>query len=127
MLLPSVFAAIGDPTRKAIVERLSRSDATILELAEPFPMTLQAVAKHVRALQRAGVVRKTKIGRSQHCSLNVDVLCEARSWIDELEQEWMARLDRLGAYLDETASEEKRRQSNGSAGRPPGLRKPEKR
>lgn len=103
MAVEAVFSAIGDPTRRAIVERLSRSDATVNELASPFSMTLQAVAKHVRILEGAGVIRKRKIGRSYHCALNHDALAQARSWIDELERDWSERLDRLGDFLDQEA------------------------
>ena len=116
MSVEVLFAAVGDPTRRAIVEMLSRSDATVNELAEPFPMTLQAVAKHVRILQSAGVVRKKKIGRSQHCSLNRDAFFAARSWIDELEKEWAARLDRLEAFLDESSDDRSAQTSDHTSG-----------
>ncbi len=98
----NVFAAIGDPTRFAIVEKLSRSDATVQELADPFDMTLQAVAKHVRILESAGVVSKKKIGRSQHCSLNQNSITKAQKWLTRIESDWNARLDRLGTFLEET-------------------------
>ena len=103
MSVERVFNAIGDPTRREIVEMLSRSDATVNELAAPFSMTLQAVAKHIRILEGAGVIRKKKIGRSHHCSLDRDAFWQARSWINDLERDWSARLDRLGVFLDETA------------------------
>ena len=98
----TVFAAIGDPTRRAIVEHLSVSDATILELSEPFGMTLQAIGKHIRILEQAGVVSRKKIGRSNHCRLNREALFDARQWLEQIENEWNARLDRLTDFLDET-------------------------
>ena len=104
MSVEIVFAAIGDPTRRAIIERLSRSDATVNELAQPFPVTLQGVAKHVRILETAGVIRKKKIGRSYHCSLNQASLSIARDWMDNLEKDWNARLDRLDVYLNEIST-----------------------
>ncbi len=107
MAVEAVFSAIGDPTRRAIVERLSRSDATVNELASPFSMTLQAVAKHIRILEGAGVIRKKKIGRSYHCALNRAVLTEARSWLDDLERDWSDRLDRLGDFLAEDAKSDR--------------------
>jgi DNA-binding transcriptional ArsR family regulator len=97
----TVFAAIGDPTRRAIVEHLSESDATILELSEPFGMTLQAVGKHIRILEHAGVVRRKKIGRSNHCTLNRKALFNARQWLEQIENDWNARLDRLTEFLDD--------------------------
>lgn len=113
MSVEAVFAAVGDPTRRRIVEQLSRADATVNELAAPFPMTLQAVAKHIRILESAGVVRKKKIGRSYHCSLNQAALSDVRAWIERLERDWSDRLDRLGRYLDE---ETKRDQVQSRAG-----------
>ncbi len=102
MVVESVFAAIGDPTRREIVEMLARADATVNELAAPFDMSLQAVAKHVRILEAAGVIRKKKIGRSHHCALERKTLDQARTWIDQIERDWSDRLDRLGDYLDKT-------------------------
>jgi DNA-binding transcriptional ArsR family regulator len=121
MSVERVFSAIGDPTRREIVEMLSRSDATVNELAAPFSMTLQAVAKHIRILEGAGVIRKKKIGRSHHCSLDRGALSQARSWIDDLERDWSARLDRLGAFLDETADVPKDTSKDTDARTPPTL------
>ncbi|MEZ4697522.1 MAG: metalloregulator ArsR/SmtB family transcription factor [Rhodothermales bacterium] len=105
MPIETVFAAVGDATRREIVEMLSRSDATVNELAAPFEMSLQAVAKHVRILQEAGIIKKKKIGRSHHCSLNRSALNDARDWMAALEKEWMQRLDRLDDFLKDEAQQ----------------------
>ncbi len=100
MLTANVFAALGDPTRQEIVACLARADATISELAEPFDMSLQAVAKHIRVLEGAGIVKRKKIGRSHHCQLNTKTVSDARDWLSQVEKEWQHRLDRLAEYLE---------------------------
>ncbi len=99
-----VFGALGDDTRLAIVMHLASSDATINELAEPFGMSLQAVSKHIKVLENAGLVRRQKIGRSFHCRLNRNALVAAESTLSKIEAAWHARLDRLGEYLDKNDS-----------------------
>lgn len=98
-----VFAALADPTRRAIVARLAESDATINELSEPFASSLQAIAKHVRVLERAGIVRCEKIGRSNHCKLNAKTVRHATDWLQNLESRWSDRLDAIGEYLKDSA------------------------
>lgn len=104
-----VFAALGDPTRRAIVASLSESDATINELAKPFSMSLQAVSKHIRVLEDAGIVKRKKIGRSRHCQLDARAVREAKEWLSEIESAWQHRLDRLTEILENETDE-----SNGS-------------
>jgi DNA-binding transcriptional ArsR family regulator len=97
-----VFGALSDPTRLAIVARLANEDATINELAGPFAMSLQAVSKHVRVLERAGLVQRRKIGRSYHCRLNHSRVLDAKNVLSGIEAAWLDRLDRLADYLDDT-------------------------
>ena len=104
--MSDVFAALGDPTRRAIVACLAGSDATINELAEPFDMSLQAVSKHIRVLEDAGIVQRKKIGRSHHCRLNASAVTDAKQWLDEIETSWHQRLDNLSDYLDNALGNE---------------------
>jgi len=97
--LDVVFHALADPSRRSIVERLSRGSATVTDLAEPLPMSLPAVLQHLRVLQDSGLVRSRKVGRVRTCSIEVDALQPAERWIEERRSSWEGRLDRLGAYL----------------------------
>jgi DNA-binding transcriptional ArsR family regulator len=94
------FAALGDPTRAAIVERLARGPATVSALAEPFAMSLPAVSKHLRVLESAGVVERRKRGRATVCSLRAAALREAATWLERRHRMWERRLDRLAAHLE---------------------------
>lgn len=97
----AVFGALADPTRRAIVEHLAqRGEATIIELAQPFEMSLEAVSKHIRVLERAGLVGRRKVGRSYRCHLAEPArLHTARQWLLDLESFWQQRLDSLADYL----------------------------
>jgi DNA-binding transcriptional ArsR family regulator len=97
--LDRVFQALADPTRRALVERLSREPLSVSELARPLPMSLPAVMQHLQVLESAGLVRSTKIGRTRSCALAPDALAQANTWIEARRREWEARLDRLGDYL----------------------------
>ncbi len=99
--ISAVFGALADPTRRAIVEQLAqRGETTVLKLAEPFEMSLVAVSKHIRVLERAGLVARRKVGRSHFCYLaEPSRLHMARQWLLELDSFWQERLDRLGDYL----------------------------
>ncbi len=83
-----------------VVEHLAKADATVNELAEPYGMTLQAVSKHIRVLENAGLVRREKIGRSYHCKLDSSALSAAKQTLSDIQIAWNSRLDRLGDYLD---------------------------
>jgi DNA-binding transcriptional ArsR family regulator len=98
--LDSTFHALADPTRRALVERLSRGPATVSELAQPLPISLPAVVQHLQVLEASGLVRSTKTGRVRTCQLEPQVLEQAERWIRERRAGWEQRLDRLGAYLD---------------------------
>ncbi len=94
-----VAAAISDPTRRAIIERLARGPARISEVAEPFSMTLTGFCKHVRVLERAGLVHRTRHGRDNTLALSPEPLREVARWILNYEQFWNTRLDRLHEFF----------------------------
>src|SRR5690606_36782663 len=96
-----VFHALGDPTRRSIVERLCRGPASIGELAEPLGVTLAAVEQHVQVLERSGQVRTRKVGRVRTCRLEPKGLGVGSRWVAERRSLWERRLDRLGAMLAE--------------------------
>lgn len=98
--LDLAFQALADPTRRAMVERLSRGPASVSELAVPLTMSLPAVMQHLAVLEGAGLVQSQKIGRVRRCEINPEALSLAERWINERRSEWAQRLDRLGQYLD---------------------------
>lgn len=99
--LNRVFRALGDPTRRALVQRLTRGPALVTELAAPLRMSLPAASKHVRVLEKAGLVRRTVKGREHHCSLNAAPLKSAADWLRHYERFWTNRLDALESLLIE--------------------------
>jgi DNA-binding transcriptional ArsR family regulator len=99
--LDAIFAALADPTRRAIIERLSRSEARVTDLAEPFPMSLNAVSKHIRVLEASGVVERRRKGRDHILSINTRSLDEADGWIEGMRRYWEARLDAMERLLGE--------------------------
>jgi DNA-binding transcriptional ArsR family regulator len=100
------FAALADPTRRAILERLGRGDASISDLALRFDMTLTGVRKHVRILEAAGLVRTEKVGRVRYCRLGSRRLEEETAWMRQYEEMVEARLNRLGEFLERTKGRE---------------------
>ncbi|TWT90810.1 Transcriptional repressor SdpR [Pseudobythopirellula maris] len=101
--LDVVFTALGDPTRRALLASLSRSEQTVSQLAEPFDMTLAAVSKHLKVLERAGLVARTIEGRVHTLRLEAEPLSEANRWIAAYQRFWGASLDSLGEFLKEDA------------------------
>ena len=97
--LSTTFAALADPTRRAILERLAGGDATVGELAEPFAMTLPAISKHLSVLERAGLIAKDRDGQRRNCRITATPLKSATSWLEEYRRHWEANLDNLDAYL----------------------------
>ena len=91
--------ALADPTRRAILQRLIAGSATVSELAEPFAISLAATSKHLRFLEKANLVKRTRRGREQHVSLNPGPLQEARDWINHYQQFWNGQLDALADDL----------------------------
>ena len=105
-LLDRTFHALSDPTRRAMLQRLSRGPATVSELAKPLSISLPAVMQHLAVLEASGVVTSQKVGRVRTCQVEAKALTAAERWITERRQLWERRLDRLGEYLDETADEQ---------------------
>jgi DNA-binding transcriptional ArsR family regulator len=103
--LDLAFQALGDPTRRAIVERLSRGPASVSDLAQPLPMSLPSVMQHLAVLEGAGLVTSRKIGRVRTCRIEPQAFNQAQAWIETRRAEWERRLDRLGAYLEELQNE----------------------
>jgi DNA-binding transcriptional ArsR family regulator len=97
--LSLVFSALADPTRRAILERLARGDATVNQLAEPFSMTQQAVSKHLLVLERARLISRTRSAQSRPCALETVRLDTAADWIARHRQIWADRHDRLDEHL----------------------------
>lgn len=97
--LDVLFHALADPARRAMMERLSHGPAAVSDLARPLPMSLPSVMQHLGVLEAAGLVRSEKIGRVRTCSIRTETLGLAEQWINARRQEWEARLDRLGEYL----------------------------
>jgi DNA-binding transcriptional ArsR family regulator len=103
--LDRVFQALADPTRRAIIERLSRGPAPVSELARPLPMSLPAAMQHLGVLEAAGLVRSEKIGRVRTCAIEPQALRLVEQWINARRTEWERRLDRLGDYLNTLENE----------------------
>src|ERR1700751_4855789 len=95
-----VFAALADPTRRAILARLRLGEASVSELAAPFPVSLPAVAKHVRVLERAGLLTHRKTGRVRRCRIRADRLKLASDWLDTYRDFWTTRLEALAHHLE---------------------------
>jgi DNA-binding transcriptional ArsR family regulator len=105
--LSTTLAAIADPTRRAILARLARGEATVTELAKPFDMTLPAVSKHLRVLERAGLIEQGRDAQRRPCRLRARPLDEAARWIESFRKEWEERLDRMAAHAEELHRKEK--------------------
>ncbi len=103
--LSITFAAIADPTRRAILARLSKGEAAVKELAVPFKMTLPAISKHLKVLEKAGLIERSRDGQLRPCKLRASPLKKAASWIDRYRTFWEESLDRLDEYLKEMQSE----------------------
>src|ERR687893_148712 len=99
--LDSTFAALADPTRRAILVRLSSGEASVTELAEPFEMTLPAVSKHLKVLERAGLISRSRVAQSRPCRLEAAPLREAADWVESYRRFWEQSFDRLEGYLRE--------------------------
>ena len=105
--LDAAFGALADPTRRAIIERLSRSEARVTEVAEPFDMSLNAVSKHIRVLEASGVVERHKKGRDHILSINTRSLDEVDGWIVRTRRYWEGRLDAMERLLHELKKDHK--------------------
>ena len=99
-----MFQALADPARRLMVERLSRGPASVSELAEPFDMSLSAVAQHIRLLQASGLVASEKVGRVRTCRIEPKALRTVEQWVSERRTMWERRFDRLGEFLASTSA-----------------------
>jgi len=99
--LDLAFAALADPTRRRIVARLTHGEIRVTDLAQPFAMSLNAVSKHVKMLERAGLVRRTRVGREHYLRLRAQPLREVQHWVSQYERFWNRRLDALADFLNQ--------------------------
>ena len=97
--MDAAFAALADPTRRGIVRRLARGDATVNELAAPYDVTLPAISRHLKVLERAGLIARTRRGRERPCRLRVETLDEVAAWATNTREAWEQRLDGLERHL----------------------------
>ncbi len=97
--ISTTFAALGDPTRLAILSRLAQGEATVTELAEPFDMSMPAITKHLKVLENAGLISRGREAQRRPCRLEPDGLKQVADWVDEYRQLWEASFDRLDDYL----------------------------
>jgi DNA-binding transcriptional ArsR family regulator len=99
--LDSAFAALADPTRRAILARLTQGEASVNELAEPFEMSLPAVSKHLKVLERAGLISRARVAQSRPCRLEAAPLREVADWVEHYRRFWEQSFDRLDDYLQQ--------------------------
>ncbi|MGH9863483.1 MAG: ArsR/SmtB family transcription factor [Candidatus Acidiferrales bacterium] len=107
--LDAIFSALSDPTRRAILSRLASGERTVSELAEPFTVSLPAISKHLRVLERAGLVAQEKDGRRRRCQLSAKPLHGATKWLEDYGRFWEGSFRRLDALLEEMKTREKKR------------------
>jgi DNA-binding transcriptional ArsR family regulator len=108
--LDATFAALADPTRRAILARLATGEATVLELAKPFSMSQPAISKHLKVLERAGLISRSRDAQRRPCRIEPRPLAEANAWLEEYRQIWEANFQRLDALVDEMKSQAKTRE-----------------
>lgn len=106
--IDATFAALGDPTRRAIVERLASGEATVLELAAPFQISLPAISRHLKVLEQAGLITRGRDAQRRPCQLRAEALSEVVAWAEHTRGAWEDRFDRLGEYLTELQAETKK-------------------
>jgi DNA-binding transcriptional ArsR family regulator len=107
MTLDTTFAALADPTRRAILVRLAEGDATVGELAEPFRISLPAISRHLRVLEEAELIVREREGQHRRCRLKQDALANAGEWLDFHKRFWSGALDRLGDHLKQEKQDNK--------------------
>jgi DNA-binding transcriptional ArsR family regulator len=107
--LSATFSALADPTRRAILTRLSEGEASVKELAKPFDMTMPAVTKHLKVLEKAGLIKRGREAQWRPAKLEASKLKDAADWIGKYRRFWEERLDRLDEYLQELQWEERNR------------------
>src|ERR1700736_5654181 len=107
--LDSTFAALADPTRRAILARLAAGEASVMELAEPFRMTQPAISKHLKVLERAGLILRGRDAQRRPCRLEAKPLAQATGWLEGYRRFWEGSFQRLDILLDEMKTKEKKR------------------
>jgi DNA-binding transcriptional ArsR family regulator len=107
--LNDAFAALADPTRRAILARLALGETSVTELAKPFAMSLPAISKHLKVLERAGLIERQRNAQFRPCSLRAAPLKEVAEWVATYRRHWQRRFDRLDEHLHELQSKESRR------------------
>ena len=107
--LSATFAALADPTRRAILARLLSGERSVTELAEPFDMSMPAVSKHLQVLERAGLIARRKEAQWRRCRINAGPLKEVATWAERYRHIWEERLDRLDAYLQDIKTRKEKR------------------
>lgn len=112
--LSHTFSALADPTRRAILARLALGETSVTELAEPFEMSMPAVSKHLKVLERAGLISRGREAQWRPCRLDAGPLKEAAGWIEEYRRFWEQTLDRLDKYLREIETARTKSKTNGS-------------
>jgi len=110
--LDSTFAALADPTRRAILARLASGQRSVLELAEPFAMSLPAVSKHLKVLEHAGLITRAREAQWRPCRLRAVPLADVAEWVEHYRKFWTGSFDRLDVYLRELQKKEKRHERN---------------
>jgi DNA-binding transcriptional ArsR family regulator len=118
-LLDRTFAALSDPTRRALLARLSERELSVSELAEPFAISLPAVMKHLDVLSGAGLITRSKTGRTVACRLSAGPMEEAMAWLGRYQRFWSGSLDRLAAFVEEEPAARLPAQASSSSGGSP--------
>ncbi len=111
--LDATFAALADPTRRAILARLARGEASVKELSQPFALSPPAISKHLKVLERSGLITRSRDAQFRPCRLETAPLEELAAWVDQYRALWAARFDRLDAYLQTLQSPRKKGRSHG--------------
>jgi DNA-binding transcriptional ArsR family regulator len=107
--LDATFAALADPTRRAILWRLAAGQATVMELAQPFAMSQPAISKHLKVLERAGLIERGRDAQRRPCALEAKPLADATAWLERYRRHWEEAFHRLDGVLEEMKAERKRR------------------
>jgi len=103
--LDTIFAALADSTRRRILQGLMKGQSHVASLAQPFPISAPAISRHLRVLERAGLIRRTKRGRNHEIKLNAEPLRRAQDWLETYRQHWETSLDALALYLESTETQ----------------------
>jgi DNA-binding transcriptional ArsR family regulator len=119
--LSNTFAALADPTRRAILARLASGEASVTELAQPFDMSMPAVSKHLKVLERAGLIARGREAQWRPCRIEAGPLKDISDWVEHYRSIWEQRFDRLDAYLRELKEKGKKEKSGGRRKKSPGI------